>query len=604
MSVSKRALFCAIHAGLLTWCLAPAHAATCVRPNAVTADGGRYCGSLFNGKLHGKGVIEWRNGARYEGQFSNGLMSGQGRLRTGAGEIYVGQFHLGMMHGRGRLALRDGTVYTGEMRNDFFHGQGRQEMRDGDVYEGAFENGEYHGQGVLTSAGTRNQGEFRQGRYWGQGVASYDDKSSYRGAFVRGRQEGQGRLETANGNIYEGEFKDNAFIAGSLTRKDGARYEGGFRDWRFHGKGIYTDAGGTVYEGQFVNDDMEGPGKVTARNNGRYEGEFRQWRFHGPGVLHLPNGDVYKGEFARGVYEGEGTLTYAKPKADGRTQDSGKWRYGALPNEQEARQAKENTEIALYNQRKLLDAALAAVARRVPGKINLYLLAVAGDGSQEVFRREVEFVQAQFAEKFGTRGRSLALINSRNTLSTAPMATHTSIREALKGIAARMDTEQDVLFFFLTSHGSREHEFTINQNSIILRGLPAHDLGSMLKQSGIRWKVVVVSACYSGGFIDAIKDEYTLVITAARHDRQSFGCADDNDFTYFGRAYFKEALPQATSFEEAFSKAETLVREWEDKDRKAEAKTAEDAYSFPQMHRPAAIEQHLRLWWRQVGAGK
>jgi hypothetical protein len=127
-----------------------------------------------------------------------------------------------------------------------------------------------------------------------------------------------------------------------------------------------------------------------------------------------------------------------------------------------------------------------------------------------------------------------------------------------------------------------------------LRGLPAAELGRLLRESGIRWKVVVVSACYSGGFVDALKDEHTLVITAARRDRTSFGCADENDFTYFGRAFFKEALPEAQSFQQAFKKAATLVGEWEAKDTSGGA-----SHSLPQIHSPAAIEAHLQRWWAQ-----
>jgi Peptidase C13 family len=48
----------------------------------------------------------------------------------------------------------------------------------------------------------------------------------------------------------------------------------------------------------------------------------------------------------------------------------------------------------------------------------------------------------------------------------------------------------------------------------------------LLKKSGIRWKVVVISACYGGGFIDPVKDDTTLVITATRHDRRSFRRAE------------------------------------------------------------------------------
>ena len=49
-----------------------------------------------------------------------------------------------------------------------------------------------------------------------------------------------------------------------------------------------------------------------------------------------------------------------------------------------------------------LASALAALQPSQRGRINLYLLAVAGDGTQEVFRREVVFVRRQFDERFGT----------------------------------------------------------------------------------------------------------------------------------------------------------------------------------------------------------
>ena len=266
----------------------------------------------------------------------------------------------------------------------------------------------------------------------------------------------------------------------------------------------------------------------------------------------------------------------------------------AAPTEAERERSAANVEAALYRQRALLDAALAAIQPSQPGRINLYLLAVAGDGSQEVFRREVEFVREQFDRDFGTRGRSIALINSRYTGRTAPMATLTSIREAIETLAARMNRQNDVLFVFLTSHGGKDHEFKLNQNAMTLLGLRPQELADMLAESRIRWKVVVVSACYSGGFIAPLKSDTTMVITAARADRTSFGCEDENDFTYFGRAFFKEALPASGSFFEAFSKARVLVGEWEKKD-----KTPEAERSLPQIHSPVPLAEHLNRWWAQ-----
>jgi len=512
-------------------------AASAATPDAVTPDGGRYYGTLKDGKLHGKGRLEWDNGAFYEGGFANGLMSGRGHLR--------------------------------------------------------FANGEY-------------QGDFRDGLMWGVGELRYDNGRKYRGDFQRSEMQGKGRLETPEGDVYEGGFSKDEFTGpGSYTRKDGSRYDGEFRNWIFHGHGRYSDGHGTVYEGNFVNGQLEGPDKATSAG-GTYEGDFKNGIFHGQGVLKLPNGDLYKGGFADGMYSGPGMLTYAKPKPDGRKEMSGVWRYGTLPNDDERAKTRANVETALYSQRQLLDKALSSLQQREPGRINLYLLAVAGDGSQEVFRREVEFVQRQFAQRFRTAGHTVALVNSRNSVTSAPMATVSSIREALTAIAARMDREQDILFLFLTSHGSHDHEFSLHQNGMQLQGLSAPALATLLKESDIRWKVVVVSACYSGGFIEPVQDGRTLIITAARQDRRSFGCADENEFTYFGRAFFKESLPKAASFDDAFRQAEVLVADWERneaRDPQSAAKSGkpgDEERSFPQISTTSAMDAQLKRWWGQL----
>jgi hypothetical protein len=196
------------------------------------------------------------------------------------------------------------------------------------------------------------------------------------------------------------------------------------------------------------------------------------------------------------------------------------------------------------------------------------------------------------------------------------MATVTSIRRSLAAIAAVMDREQDILFLYITSHGSKEHEIALGLPGMELPMLSAQDLGAALRESGIRWKVVVISACYAGAFIDDLRDPSTLILTAARQDRRSFGCADENDFTYFGRAYFKEALPGSASFEDAFTKAQQLITEWEDRDAgkeqrpaaasnpQAAAAPAEDAHSLPQMEDPPAIRDHLRQWREQFTANR
>lgn len=534
-------------------CLPPAFAASAGAPDAITADGGRYYGALLEGKRHGKGRVEWDNGARYEGNFDKGMFAGAGRYQFPSGEVYEGNFKDGMFDGKGKLiGLSD-----------------------------------------------QYAGEFRKGLYAGYGELKLEDGRKYQGQFERNRYQGKGRFESIDGDIYEGDFDKGEFSgSGVYKRRDGSKHEGIFLKWEPNGPGKYTDAAGNVYEGNFAKGELNGAGHWKARNGNRYDGEFKNWRFHGQGTYRLAAGDEYKGGFAEGLFEGEGTYTYAKPK-EGRSKDSGKWHYGTLQDKETrdaAQQTPRNVETVLYNQRALLDKAYAALLPRERDKINMYLLAVGGDGSQEVFRRETEFVRKQFDHDYGTQGRSMILTNSRNTVSDYPMATVTSIRESINAIAARMDKEKDILFLYLTSHGSKTHEFALGQKGMDLFDLKAAELGKLLKESGIRWKVVVVSACYSGGFIDPLKDERTLVITAARADRTSFGCADENDFTYFGRAFFKESLPGAKSFDDAFSGAKALVAKWEKDD-------GEEQQSEPQISSPKAIRQYLQRWREQVKGG-
>jgi hypothetical protein len=88
-----------------------------------------------------------------------------------------------------------------------------------------------------------------------------------------------------------------------------------------------------------------------------------------------------------------------------------------------------------------------------------------------------------------------------------------------------------------------------------LADLAPIDVRRMLDDAGIRYRVVVVSACYSGGFVESLKDDDTLVVTASAPDRNSFGCSNEADFTYVGKAYFDEALRSTDSFIEAFDLA-------------------------------------------------
>lgn len=242
-------------------------------------------------------------------------------------------------------------------------------------------------------------------------------------------------------------------------------------------------------------------------------------------------------------------------------------------------------ESALYAQPRLLDEALSRIKPGRPGKPELFLLAVGGNGSQDVFKREVESVQKLFDQRFGTAGHSLVLLNNPETVLRQPVASVTALQQTLNTLGKRMNRDEDVLLLFLTSHGSQDHHFDLSLWPYRFDELTPNRLRSLLDEAGIRYRVVVVSACYSGGFVPPLAGEDTLVISASRADRNSHGCSHEAEWTFFGKAFFDEALRRTTSFESAFSLASRAIAERE--------KNEELTPSEPQMAAGAGIRRAL-----------
>ena len=219
-------------------------------------------------------------------------------------------------------------------------------------------------------------------------------------------------------------------------------------------------------------------------------------------------------------------------------------------------------EAALYEQPRLLQQALDRIDPSIPGKSDWYFMGVAGFSDQNVFRSEINKVRELFDVRFGTSGHSLALINNNYTWLDEPIATKTSILRGLKTIGQQMNADEDVLFLTLSSHGD-ENVIQLVNPPLAMDNLDATWLREALDASGIRWRVIVVSACYSGSFIDELASPTTVIITASAADKMSFGCTNSAEMTYFGQAFFAESLRENTSFSDAFKDAAYRVQERE-----------------------------------------
>jgi len=517
-----------------------------ISPDAVLPDGSVYEGDFSDGKFNGTGKLLHPNGSSYEGQFVDGVFNGTGKFIDQDGNHFEGHFRNGIFHGEGTYTLADGTSYEGEFLDGRYHGIGKQVLVDGAVYQGEFANGLYHGQGTYKYEGME----------------------------------------------YEGNFLDGVLAGnGSYVDYDQNRYEGEIIDWVANGDGTMTTKDGDVYIGYFESGYLAGEGRINYADGGSYQGNLSYGQPDGHGVKINSDNSTYTGEFTFGVYHGNGTLESFDNMTQESTIQKGVWDRGSMVlDESTGTVLHEQAEIALETHQTKLRASLDRLPSGHNNQVDWFFLAIAGDGSQSVFKREVDFAQQIFISRYGNADRTINLINHRATADQFPLATRRSIKQSLEAIAKKMDVEQDILFLYMTSHGSDDYEFRLHHNSIQLPPISAKELGQMLEASSIQYQVIVISACYSGGFIPELMSENALILTAADQSSQSFGCSDESEMTYFAKALLKETLAANSELTlvEAFHAAKSLVTQWEE--------DQELSPSNPQLFLGSQIASKLQSW--------
>lgn len=256
----------------------------------------------------------------------------------------------------------------------------------------------------------------------------------------------------------------------------------------------------------------------------------------------------------------------------------------------------ETPEATFYAQPGLLQMELDGIEPQRPGVVDMFVIGFGGDGEENVFLNEVAFLRDLAAHRLDAGNRQVSLINNAATAADWPLATATNLERALAGVAQRMDVDEDILFLYLTSHGSEGHELYVNQPPLALDQITPGRLRAALDDAGIRWRVIVVSACYSGGFVNALRDPHTLVVTAARHDRTSFGCGNASTITWFGRAFLVDGLNASRNFRSAWLSARRQIAQREQ----------EEGYdpSEPQWAAGEAIGAQLKKWQAALPASE
>jgi hypothetical protein len=238
-----------------------------------------------------------------------------------------------------------------------------------------------------------------------------------------------------------------------------------------------------------------------------------------------------------------------------------------------------------------LAQALSALRPQRPGISDLYVLGFAGDASDPVFRNEVLYLRQMFSRRFDTPGHAVALVNAPDNLDAhryAPMATYDNLYDSLARIGALMDRDEDILLLFASTHGTEDHTLYVDAGPDGYDYITPEDLRQALDDAGIVHRVIVLSACYSGGFIPRLRSADTLVITAARADRPSFGCGNTANATYFGQAWLVEAMNQTDDFVAAYRLAAASITQRE--------RSEGELPSHPQLSQGKRIGSALAHW--------
>ena len=255
------------------------------------------------------------------------------------------------------------------------------------------------------------------------------------------------------------------------------------------------------------------------------------------------------------------------------------------------------------------DKLKAAIEAATGRKLLLAFEIGEGEGSlAAITRRDREQARAQaeaafrnepfvrdLVDRFGATVHPLLLANSPDTLETRPLATWSNLESALDALSGVMNKNEDILVLYLTSHGDPDHNLLVDMDPLPLDQIGAPDLAGILAKHPFKWKVVVVNACYSGGFVPPLKGPGTLVLTAARADRSSFGCGSDSDITYFGRAWLVDAMNRTADFIAGFQQAKGEIAQWETRDHLTP--------SEPQIDVGAGIADQLARWRGHVKPG-
>jgi hypothetical protein len=219
---------------------------------------------------------------------------------------------------------------------------------------------------------------------------------------------------------------------------------------------------------------------------------------------------------------------------------------------------------------------------------NWAVIVVAGDwhaedgGPSEAFdnsRRDVsaELRQIGFNDDYMMQ---FSVRPERDNVTHPMPSTTQSIGDELALLTS--ETPSGCILYF-SSHGAPQG---ILLGNMILSPMALSEIVN--ENCGKRPAVIVISACYSGVFVPALEGDNRMVMTAARSDRTSFGCGQENRYPYFDDCVV-HTIPKVHSFPQLADKVKECVSD-------KEAETGMTPPSEPQVSIGRDVADKLPTW--------
>jgi len=206
----------------------------------------------------------------------------------------------------------------------------------------------------------------------------------------------------------------------------------------------------------------------------------------------------------------------------------------------------------------MFGAMLAASLAALPGRAEAehwQAVLVAGDVAQPVFDNAVRAVGTWL----GAQGVPETDIHrlSANAGRRDTRIEPATLRRVLDRIASLQSKPGDGCFVFITSHGAEGGGVYLARSDDLLT--PGALAQALTQGCGNVPTIVIVSSCYSGSFAHGpMVAPNRIVLTAARADRSSFGCAADRTYTDYD-ACLLGTLAHATTWPAVFGEVKGCV---------------------------------------------